>query len=153
MLKTTLFTVLLLISNLSIAGETLTFADTIGKWKLSEPYYDVRYKIASWIVGRNKNSEQMQLDIKSDSDIVFTRMLSKGRLQTIQASQVQIVDDVYIIWLPWEKGGKYKLVLAGWGSKYSDSKRLFGQIYLYNDEGLFNGWSVTFEPDTSEVKR
>ena len=148
-MRTTLFAILLLTFSISSVAETLTFPDIVGKWKLYKPDYGIQYKIARWLTG-NYRIDNMLLTITDKENIQFVREFKNSEDQTMQASHVQIVDDLYIISFPLKTGGMYKLTLSGWSSDHM--QLLFGYFYLYNEEGLFNGWSVTFELDESEDK-
>lgn len=140
-MKIILTTILLLISSVSVA-DTLKQFDLIGSWKFHKPDYDIRYKIASWITGAS--SHKMRLTFKGNEEVLFVREFDNGEVESIQSNRFEVNDDLYIIWLPLEHGGLYKLTLSGWDLGHS--KLLFGYFYLYDANGLFNGWPVSFEP-------
>ena len=127
---------------LPVAAETLQKHDLIGNWKTSTPSYGIRQKIAKFIAGPNE--QKMRLAISEDYKIIFERVFEDGKTETIESNNIKAVDDVYIVDLPRSNNASYKLVLSGWRTKHA--RFLFGHFYLYNKEGLFNGWAIAFEP-------
>lgn len=123
-------------------AETISSNSIVGEWDYYSPEYDIRYKLASFISGSNKH--KMHLTIKSSNDVTFFREFESGEKEIIKASKVEKVDDLLIIYLPRDDHNLYKLTLGGWDLKHS--KRIFGYFYLYNQDGLFNGWPVSFAP-------
>lgn len=58
------------------------------------------------------------------------------------ADETKVIDDLLIITCHRESSGFFKFVLAGW--KTESSAKLFGQMFMYNQEHLYNGEAVTF---------
>lgn len=130
----------------TLASETLQKSDLVGSWKIHEREYDLRHKLAKFVAGGSDS--KMQLTISEDYEVIFKRELGEGKTEKIEAANFTVVDDIYIFELPRSCcGSSYKLVLGGWRSK--TTSLLFGHFYLYNKEGLFNGWPVTFERENA----
>lgn len=128
------------------ASETLQKADLVGSWKIFERQHDIRHKLAKFVAGASDH--KMRLTISEEYGVVFERDLGEGKTEKIGATNFTVVDDIYIFELPRSCcGASYKLVLGGWRSK--STSLLFGHFYLYNEEGLFNGWPVTFERENA----
>jgi hypothetical protein len=140
-MKFILLTILIFISGASAAG-TIKHVGLIGDWKFYVPERSVRYKLAAWIAGAS--THKMRLTIKDNKEIILSREFESGKTETLKADRIESVDDLFIAYFPLDHGVMYKLSLTGWD--LSHSKRLLGYFYLYNKEGLFNGWPVSFEP-------
>ena len=131
---------LVLFSSAPLAG-TIQPNQMQGEWQLYTPQ-GFRHKLAAFISGAS--FQKMSLTISSKDNIVFERELLNGDVETIQSSRVEQIEDLIIIYLTRPRGGMYKLVLSGW--KTGNSKQIFGYFYLYDQNGLFNGWPVSFIP-------
>jgi hypothetical protein len=77
--------------------------------------------------------------------VKLTRRLGEDKEQVLVATPatVSFHEDLMVVKFPLG-AGTAKLVISGWSSRYS--KRLFGNLYLYDSNGLFNGIPVSFEP-------
>jgi hypothetical protein len=133
----------LLILPIASWSETIQPKDVVGAWVDSKPYSTTEI-IIKWLA----DSDTYRLTISENFDVIFQRIFKSGKKHTIEVdrSQFTIHEDNYIINLPIKSGGKYKLVITGWKTKYSN-KSLFGFLYLYNKEGLFNGWPIYLMPE------
>jgi hypothetical protein len=141
-MKQLIFIALLSIPFVSFATETIKPDEIVGIWVDAQPY-SIKGKFITWLASLTAN----RLEISKDFDVTFTRTFESGEKETIKTdrSELEIHDDLYIINLPRESCGKYKIVISGWRSKHT--KRLFGYFYLYNDDGLFNGWAISLAPE------
>jgi hypothetical protein len=114
-----------------LAVTTITQNNLIGSWTGKIPA-DV--------------GEQDTLEIKSEGSSSFSRKFSDGTVETLNAdsSHTTHLQDITIVEFDNEAGAKYKMVLSGWST--SNSKKIFGTLYLYNNGHLFNGMGIEFIP-------
>ena len=96
-MKISLLVILLLISSVSVAG-TIKKSDLVGEWQFYVPEHSIRYKLAALISGAS--SHKMKLTIKNNEEIIFVRELGNGETESIKANRIEVVDDVYIVYLP-----------------------------------------------------
>lgn len=125
----------------TVHAETLSNEQFHGAWKQLAPTA-IRSKIGASVAGWH--FDDARLHINPNLEVTFSRKFESGEVEEIQGGSAHLHEEFLIVELPRKNGGKYKLVLAGWST--SSSKMLFGFFYLFNDEGLFNGWHMTFEP-------
>jgi len=139
-MKNIIILVLISVSTVTFS-KTIEENDLIGTWIDSIPY-SLKGKAIHWLAGQSKN----RLEI-SNNKIRFIRIFESGNNEIIEINYENMIknDDLYIINLPRESGGKYKIVLSGWN--IGSTKMLFGHFYLYNKEGLFNGWQISLSPE------
>ena len=134
---------ILLIFPLVVSGsETLSPKNLVGVWVDSKPF-SIKGKLIKWLA----NVDSYRLTISKDFDVIFQRIFDSGTEHRIEVNRSKLIfcEELYIINLPQQSGGKYQLVLAGWESH--SSKSLFGYLYLYNMVGFFNGWPLAFMPE------
>ena len=139
-MKKRIFSLLLLLAAGHAAAATLQKDGMIGAWETPEPQ-----GVANEIAGLFREPLRDRLVIGKDLSVTLTRRFDDGGEQVLTAppSGVQFREDLIIVKFPLESGTA-KLVLAGWSSK--SGKRTFGNLYLYDAGGLFNGIPVSFEP-------
>lgn len=123
-------------------SETIQPKNIVGVWVDAKPY-SIRGKLIKWLASPGS----YRLTISKDFDVIFQRTFDSGEEERIEVSrsELNLYEDLYIIHLPQRTGGKYKMVITGWES--NTSKMLFGHLYLYNNEGLFNGWPISLVPE------
>lgn len=128
---------LLFVAHASAA--TLDTSAMVGTW--ATPGYEGS-PISNRLFGRPPGS---RLEIGSELSVRLVRRFEDGKVQVLSASphNVSFHEDLIIVKLPM-RNGSARLVLAGWSSK--GAKRLFGHLYLYDGNGLFNGIPVSFAP-------
>ena len=133
-------TIILLLSVPPLAfGRTLTEADLSGVW------VDAWQRFADQIDPPDRLPVRNVLVIDADLSITLTRQFDSGSRQVLVAREddVAFLDDLLIAEFSHEDV-RFKLVVSGWS--ISDESLLFGHLYLYDQEGLFNGIPVGFEP-------
>ena len=140
-MKKIILFILIVIPVVCTAG-TIKPGDIVGEWVDAQPY-SIKGKVIKWLASPSGN----KLEIKKDFSVKFTRIFDSGEKEIIETnrSSLEVHDDLYIIKLPRISGDKYKIVLSGW--KMRDSKMIFGHFYLYNKDGLFNGWRIALVPE------
>jgi hypothetical protein len=123
-------------------SETIQPKNLVGVWVDAKPH-SIRGKLIKWLASPGS----YRLTISKDFDVIFQRTFDSGEEERIEVScsELSLYEDLYIIHLPQRTGGKYKMVITGWES--NTSKMLFGNLYLYNNEGLFNGWPISLVPE------
>ena len=126
----------------SVHAATITKEQVVGAWVSQDPV-GFKSRIIHWLA----EPTPARLEISKDLAVTFTRHFKDGQ-QVLKAdpSMVSFDDDLMTIKFPkTDQGLELKLVLSGWS--IAAGKRLFGQLYLYDKDGLFNGMSVSFEPE------
>jgi len=85
------------------------------------------------------------LQIDKDLSVRFERFFKDGRTQVLTAapSAVQFQGDLMIVTFE-RPPVRARLVATGWQS--GGTRLLLGQLHLYDDDGLFNGYAITFRP-------
>ena len=83
-----------------------------------------------------------------NNEVVYARKFDDGEIEIIKPGRLKFIDDLFIFNLQRQEGSVYKIVLAGWRS--GDTKLMFGYFYLYNEDGLFNGWPMAFAPKSKD---
>jgi len=121
------------------SAATLDSSAMVGTW--ATPGHEGS-PISNRLFGRPPGS---RLEIGRDLSVRLVRRFGDGEVQVLSALShgVSFHEDLMIVKLPL-RNGRAKLVLAGWSSK--NAKRLFGHLYLYDRNGLFNGIPVSFAP-------
>lgn len=112
--------------------ETLAKGDYVGSWVSMHPI---------------SRGEITSLRIASDFTTTYTRHFDDAPEQSFHSSaeEFAVSDDLVVIKFRGKPDGiTYKLVLGGW--KQSSGRKIFGMMYMYRDDALFNGIPVTFQP-------
>jgi hypothetical protein len=121
------------------SAATLDKSGMAGIWTTPEPQGFI-----SSISQLFNEQPRDRLEIKRDLSVKLIRRFGDGKEQVLSAppAMVSFHEDLMVVTFPLGTGTA-KLVLSGWSSKHS--KRLFGNLYLYDSNGLFNGIPVSFE--------
>jgi len=133
---------LLLFVSVFAFSETLIKSDLAGTWQDGQCHgFNC---LMSWYYKSPSN----KLEITDQLQVKFTRHFASGNDQVFvaDASSFTFIDDLIIIKFKNESGNTFKLVLSGW--KIKSGKMLFGQLYLYNENGLFNGIPISLVPSS-----
>jgi hypothetical protein len=123
-----LVTFLLLSPQAENPAQALVPADFSGTWSTVEPITP---------------EESTQVSFQADGSVVLTREFSDSPVQKLiaKSSAVHRIDDLVIVSFSEGNVLKYRLVLTGW--KMRDKKRLFGTLYLYSNNTVFNGIPIS----------
>ncbi|QDH69925.1 hypothetical protein FKV23_07335 [Lysobacter alkalisoli] len=110
-------------------GQALADSDLIGTWSATTPVTE---------------SEQTEVSFQEDGSVVLIREFSASPKQRLVASpsHVHKVGDILLISFSHDNALRYKLVLSGW--KLRHTKVIFGTLFMYSDNVVFNGLPVSF---------
>lgn len=139
MRRVTVLVFLLLVSSAAF-GESRTLGrdGVVGTW-YAIPSGGLMDRIGR--VFREPRLDTLQID--KDLSVRFERFFKDGQTQVLTAapSAVQFQDDLMIV--TFERPPlRARLVATGWQS--GGTRLLLGQLYLYDGDGLFNGYAITF---------
>lgn len=141
MRRVTVLVFLLLVSSAAF-GESRTLGrdGVVGTW-YAIPSGGLMDRIGR--VFREPRLDTLQID--KNLSVRFERFFGDGQTQVLTAtpSAVQFQDDLMIV--TFERPPlRARLVATGWQS--GGTRLLLGQLYLYDNDGLFNGYAITFRP-------
>lgn len=141
MRRVTVLVFLLLVSSAAF-GESRTLGrdGVVGTW-YAIPSGGLMDRIGR--VFREPRLDTLQID--KNLSVRFERFFGDGQTQVLTAtpSAVQFQDDLMIV--TFERPPlRARLVATGWQS--GGTRLLLGQLYLYDGDGLFNGYAITFRP-------
>ncbi len=141
MRRVTVLVFLLLVSSAAF-GESRTLGrdGVVGTW-YAIPSGGLMDRIGR--VFREPRLDTLQID--KNLSVRFERFFGDGQTQVLTAtpSAVQFQDDLMIV--TFERPPlRARLVATGWQSE--GTRLLLGQLYLYDGDGLFNGYAITFRP-------
>ncbi len=141
MRRVTVLVFLLLVSSAAF-GESRTLGrdGVVGTW-YAIPSGGLMDRIGR--VFREPRLDTLQID--KNLSVRFERFFGDGQTQVLTAapSAVQFQDDLMIV--TFERPPlRARLVATGWQS--GGTRLLLGQMYLYDNDGLFNGYAITFRP-------
>lgn len=136
--------VILFLLLLLTASTTLAESRTLGREGVKGTWHAVpEGNLVSRIERLFRETRVDTLQIRQDLSVRFERVFKDGQTQvlTAEASAVQFHDDLMIV--TFERPPlTARLVATGWQS--NGRHLLIGQLYLYDNDGLFNGYPVTF---------
>ena len=86
------------------------------------------------------------LTITPEHSVEFKRVFADGYIHSYSkaSTSIEFNKEVFIISFYENKKLDYKLVLSGW--RNGSDKLIFGTLFLYKDDALFNGIPVSFKP-------
>lgn len=140
-MKRLLLTFALLVVAQTATAETLTKDQLTGTW-VTQKAHGIRNNIVQLFFG----APEEKLEVTKSFAVTYTYGKDSEKQQVLRAdaSAITVHDDLITITFKNAIGVTFKLVLSGWSTP--NGKLLFGQLYLYNKDGLFNGIPVSFEP-------
>jgi hypothetical protein len=137
-MKKILLTLLLFSSLLNAETQTISQQEIVGKWETHFGYGVIP----------PKDAKIDRLVVSENLDVSFEMNFKDGHQQVVRASKsnIDINSEIYVVSFNREDETTFKLVFSGY--RNDDRKLLFGMLYLYNKEELFNGIPVSFKPSS-----
>jgi hypothetical protein len=103
----------------------------------------------SWVSSHPvTRGEITKLNIAPDLSATYIRDFKDAEDQTLKSKpgDFAVSEDLVIIKFRNPAGDlRYKLVLSGW--KLPNGKMIFGTMYMYQENKLFNGLPISFRPE------
>jgi len=111
-------------------GKTLPQSGFVGSWKLGEELAHIG---------------KIQLVINDELTFTIDRVFPDGKEVSCKATEKAsyIKKDFLVLTCKTSYDITHRFILGGWESN-SGSTKIFGTMFLYNNEGLFNGIPVYF---------
>ena len=142
-MKILYLSLILLSFSCTAATNTISKQALVGSW-IEHKGFGFINMINTWF-----DDEDASLVITPDYEVILKRIFDNEKTQTYNASpsDIKFVDGFLVVTFNKEKQISYKLVISGWQSERN--KLIFGYLYFYRDNQMFNGVPVAFKPKTT----
>lgn len=116
----------------SASAETLDEAGYMGSWSLVES---------------QQGFGRLEIYISNKFEIEVLRDFPKGGISRckVEPQDFQFSEGLLFFKCPLNEKVEQKFILGGWVLS-SGAKSIFGTLYLFNKNGLFNGISIRLDP-------